>query len=162
MSTIELSPLERRILSNQSQILAALYPNEAENHLRTVKVLEEGFEYEYGDLFLGFDAKVSTADCIFVLKVLGMYLDFSISDPANTFVSASDKRFPGFDGNHESGLLSYARFTMSDPNKFRQLQRPDYNSHVSLSAKYREMLAKYDDSKFGQQTEESIREILGK
>ena len=51
-------------------------------------------------------------------------------------------RFPGFDGNHESGHMSVARFVVVWMGYFPGFAaRGDFNSHWPMLESYRRMLA---------------------
>lgn len=53
-------------------------------------------------------------------------------------------RFPGFDGNNESKLLSIARLLVEDMGRFSRFQGRDLNSHVSLRQNYARMLRVFE------------------
>lgn len=53
---------------------------------------------------------------------------------------ADDARFPGFDGNNESGHLGIARFLIDHLDRFETFKGRDLNSHMPEIQGYRRML----------------------
>ena len=58
----------------------------------------------------------------------------------------ADGRFPGFDGNHEEGFLSIARFLVKDVGRFERFHDHPrlLNSHHPTINLYRGMLAAFE------------------
>lgn len=52
-----------------------------------------------------------------------------------------DVKFPGFDGNNESELISIARFFVEKMGRFTEFKGASFNSHMPTVARYRRMLA---------------------
>ena len=55
-------------------------------------------------------------------------------------------KFPGFDGNHETGMMSYSKYITKDLNRFgyvSELHQKDFNSHTEMLGRYRGMLSKF-------------------
>lgn len=55
-----------------------------------------------------------------------------------------DPKFPGFDGNNETTLMSIGRFLVKELNRFEDFKGRDFNSHMPMSGRYRQMLAKFE------------------
>lgn len=53
-------------------------------------------------------------------------------------------RFIGFDGNTETEHMSVARFLVENMGRFTAMKGRDFNSHVPLVKRYREMTALFD------------------
>lgn len=54
-------------------------------------------------------------------------------------------KFRGFDGNNESHHLSTAYFVINRLDRFVRFKGRDLNSHITVLARYRNMLAKFAD-----------------
>lgn len=50
-------------------------------------------------------------------------------------------KFPGFDGNNESELMSIAQFFVEKMNRFSEFKGSTFNSHMPTIAMYRRMLS---------------------
>ena len=121
---LNLTDVERRILINQSRILAALYPLETMEFERTVQILSDGYQEDWPDIVLkGLKAPLLKEQMNFVYHVLEMYdwlqksyyaltLDEKLQLNERTLV------FPGFDAVSEEQHLSYTRFLLENLDRF--------------------------------------------
>lgn len=165
---IELSRVERWILSNQYRILEALYPEEADHLAHAREALEQGFEGRYEDLASHIDESVlSPQECREVVDILAMYDALQRSRTAlgeQTKIKEEEVRFAGFDGNNETAQMVYARHFCGGPlGRFQGLDTAkDFNSHFPSLDSYRAMLRVWKDQCKGsyQMTEAQIRQVL--
>lgn len=56
---------------------------------------------------------------------------------------ATNVRFPGFDGNHESSQISIARFLVDGMGRFSRFKGREMNSHSPTHARYCHMVAAF-------------------
>ncbi|MEU4599928.1 YfbU family protein [Nocardia sp. NPDC023988] len=115
-----LTMAERLILSQQAKILAALYPDNAADHLRQGEALDEGYAGEYDSVFGAIRPELSRTECQLLWDILDMFriLDGSIANLSREDRNALGEdridqlRFQGFDlqDEVEARLLSYTRF----------------------------------------------------
>ncbi|MNJ26233.1 hypothetical protein D3C77_207030 [compost metagenome] len=68
------------------------------------------------------------------------YQDLSEEERAQQAFSASDVKFPGFDGNNESELLSIALVLTEDLGKWAHFKGRVMNSHMPTTDLYKRML----------------------
>lgn len=56
--------------------------------------------------------------------------------------------FPGFDGNHETKLLSYVRYAVEEERRFESIERvnADFNSHMPMAELYQRMITAWERS----------------
>jgi len=97
----------------------------------------------------------SADDVRFVVDVLDMW---SFVQRAHGKLSAKERarveseadpfgkhvKFPGFDGNNESELMSIARFFVEKMDRFSEFKGGSFNSHMPTVAMYRRMLGVFD------------------
>lgn len=150
-SNVQFSPKDRalfiylfKILKNQG--------DEEYDYDNMIKALQFGFEYHYSDVFdCIFDDVLSEEDCREILDVLEMYRGITYSynklkkERGVKNLNDDKIRFYGFDGNHETKQMSYARYYLVDLNRYFEIQEyaqgDDYNSHHQMLPKYRAMLS---------------------
>ena len=154
---IHLTPVERRILSMQHEILGKLDPDLEDIHRRRSEVLDAGYAAEYSDEFLAVDSGLSARDCELVHDVLDMFSVIGPSlDKLDTAGLASlgegavaRLTFCGFDGNDalESRMLAYANFLIEGDrwtNLVGYFEGHDGgNSHWRTLPAYQRMLEAY-------------------
>lgn len=177
---MKLSKAERLILANQFQLLSEQDENneyiDKKRCSQYVKILLEGYELLYDDIFSGMDEEVSSEQCNFVLDVLSMYRIISNSFyqlPEKT-LTEEDIAFAGFDGNEETKEYSFLKFFINDYDRFRDLKKNKHmeeNSHSRMVPRYIQQLEIYNsiiESKKGtyqpygnELTEEEIKRVLG-
>lgn len=151
---MKLTRTERWVLSNQYQILAALSTEDAEHYHQCREILEQGYELEYDEIarhVYDGDDTMSIAECREVVDTLAMFhiLQRTYRDLADkSGIDESRLEFGGFDGNHETKHVAYARFYASQQGgRFTDLPHPeDFNSHYPTLDVYRRMLAEWHRS----------------
>jgi len=125
---LNLTDVERRILINQSRILAALYPLEAEQFERAIAVLSEGYQEGWQETVLkGLKAPLLREEMNFVYQVLEMYDWLQKSFYASTLedkLELKEERlvFPGFCARTETGYLAYATFLLENFDRFSYVE----------------------------------------
>jgi uncharacterized protein YfbU (UPF0304 family) len=121
---LNLTDVERRILINQSRILAALYPLETTDFERTVEILSEGYYEDWPDTVLkGLKQPLLKEEMNFVYQVLEMYDWLQKSYYALTLEEKLQLKertlvFPGFEPASEMAHLAYARFLLENLDRF--------------------------------------------
>jgi uncharacterized protein YfbU (UPF0304 family) len=144
---LNLTDVERRILINQSRILAALYPLETTEFERTAEILSEGYHEDWQDVVLrGLKAPLLKEEMNFVSQVLAMYSWLQKSYYALTLDEKLDIKeqilvFPGFHAEAEPDHLSYARFLLENLARFSftEVAKP-LNAPRPMRDVYRQML----------------------
>lgn len=109
MRDIELTDKERLFLANQYEILAAL--NDDEHYALMAETLKAGHKWLYDQFFDSLSEDLPDSQAQYVLTILGIFGDLQASYDNLTDKSDIDEKvlpFPGFDGNNESELLSFA------------------------------------------------------
>lgn len=145
---MDLTIVERLIISNQLMILEKLYPEEEKYYSTQRKAIECGYKLHYADLVENFFDEMSEDECREVIDVLDMYraLTFSYQKlPDKAGIEEDEIHFDGFDGNEETSQYLYAQYFIVDLDRFTELtygqKHPDLNSHSHRLEKYRAMLA---------------------
>ncbi len=155
---MQLTRVERWILSSQYRILEALYPKEAEDIAYARKALEEGYELEYDGLPVEASISIypdgeclSSEGCREVLDILDMFRVLKRSYEAledKSGVEVGEVAFSGFSANEEGPQWGYTRyFCDKSGGRYPELERgDDFNSHLPLLAEYRRMLREWHNS----------------
>lgn len=149
---MKLTRMERLILRNQHEILAHLDPESADYHDKMIRIYEAGFEVEYewkAAHVYPEENTLSEERCMFVIQSLAVHeaLQRSVEHLGDASpVGAADVAFMGFDGNHETEYLAYARFLIEGEGKFEYLTLggDGVNSHMPRVAKYERMIAAWE------------------
>lgn len=146
---MNLTRTERWTLANQYRILEALYPDEAENMRHAREALQEGFAGEYETLdnhiYDGPDT-MTKEQCREVLDIFRMFsqIHFSLEKLEDkTGIDLGMLTFSGFDGNNETGHMSYARFLKGPHGDNWPEFTGDLNSHMPSLDVYRRQLAEW-------------------
>ncbi len=144
---LNLTDVERRILINQSRILAALYPLEAPEFERTIKILSEGFQEGYPEIVMkGLKSSFMKEEMNFVYQVLEMYDWLQKSYYALTLEQKLQLKeqtlvFPGFCPETESSHVAYATFLLENLDRFSYVEvRKPLTATQPMREIYREML----------------------
>jgi uncharacterized protein len=144
---LELNLKDRLILYNQSRILAALYPEEADFYRRMGTVFHNGYEQLYGWYTDTFYQPMSREESAEVFDIMQM-----CDDVAYGIEQLKDKSgieplhgaWIGFDGNNESSYLGFASHLVEEERRFVRLSKTpwgdDMNSHMPTLDTYRRML----------------------
>lgn len=143
-----LTKSERLILANQYRILTFVDPKNAKSYERAQEALESGYESAINTLFDPIFDGLSESECSFVIRVMAMYDALQRSQStlgANAGVTKEEVQFPGFDGNHETEYMAYARYVIQHEDRFTYLEPvgSDFNSHMPSLALYRAMLREW-------------------
>lgn len=144
MAHIKLTDAERVILANQYEILSELrsdtgYAEMAEN-------LRNGHEWLYSQYFDYISPVLPKPQVEHVLAILGIYGDMKSSFDQladKSGIDESQLTFPGFDGNNEAELLSFAEALRKSRRFENTLGKRELNSHMPTTAIYERMLAKW-------------------
>ena len=141
-----LNKFERRLLANQYQILSLLDQSNAAHYEKLQEALERGYESYYNDEIFGwiFDG-LAESESALVIDAMDMYFAIQRAyDALDDKVEIEERRteFPGFDGNHETAYMSYARFAVEKEGRFSllKLSSADFNSHTPMLDRYRRMI----------------------
>lgn len=107
-------------------------------------------EWELGVAYNGYES--DPQDVSFVTSVLDMWSFIEegtegLSDDEQNKVLQETQcplRFPGFDGNNESELLSIANFLIGPMKRFEAFKSRRLNSHCPMKSKYQAMLPVFE------------------
>jgi uncharacterized protein YfbU (UPF0304 family) len=128
---INITDVERRVLINQSRILAALYPLEASQFERTIEILSEGYHDAWEEVILsGLKKPLLKEDMNFIFQTLEMFdwlqksyyalqLDDKLQLPERSLI------FTGFCAREEPRHLSYCRFLLENLERFAFVETSD-------------------------------------
>ena len=144
MARLKLTDTERLILANQYEILAVLKNDES--HERLSNELLSGHEWLYSQSFDHVSENLSNSDAEHVVTILGIFGDLRDSYEKFTDKSGIEARevnFPGFDGNNESDLYSFARALWKHERFTNVLTEHAVNSHMPTTDMYQRMIAKW-------------------
>jgi uncharacterized protein len=156
---VHLSPVERRILSLQHEILAKLDPDLEQYHRLRSEALDAGYAAEYAEEFVGVEPGLTVRDCEFVQDVLDMFriLEASTDRLGPAAIDGLGMHagallaFRGFDANDpvEGRMLGYARHLLgtdrwTDLAVYFDKQHDGGNSHRRTLPTYRRMLETYE------------------
>lgn len=144
MPKIILTDTERLILSNQYEILAAL--RKEVSYACIAEELLNGHEWLYQQHFDCLSANLPEKDAEFVLTIVSIYADLNASYKQladKSGIEPNQVVFPGFDGNNESELLSFARALRKSDRFIDTLTKDGKNSHMPTRAIYGRMIAKW-------------------
>jgi uncharacterized protein YfbU (UPF0304 family) len=158
---MHLSKTERLILTNQYRILEKLFPSESESYSQFQKILENGYQLHYCEIFQNINEEpMPREQSREVLDILNMYQEMNncydrLDDKSG--IDPQDLKFPGFDGNNETELLSYARYYVEDLGRYSRLGITYFNSHHPTIEMYRRMLEEYRKATIAVQKDDVIR-----
>ncbi|PKK88450.1 MAG: hypothetical protein CVV64_18805 [Candidatus Wallbacteria bacterium HGW-Wallbacteria-1] len=120
----ELSKKDRLLLINQYKILRVLEPESADHYDELISILENGFKIFYSMLEESISEDISEDECRLVLDILSIYRfieDYKYCHPEdNEIIKHGNSIFRGFDGNHETNMLVFARFLIDMQGKFSE------------------------------------------
>lgn len=163
MRDIELTDKERLFLANQYEILAAL--NDDDHYALMAETLKAGHKWLYNQFFDSLSENLPDSQAQYVLSILGIFGDLqaSYNDLADkSGIDEAALSFPGFDGNNESELLSFAHSLIKHGRFESTLGRNVPNSHMPTSSIYGRMIQCWRDlgSPGYPYSKETIQEIL--
>lgn len=159
---MDLTEQQRLSLWSHFRILAA-----AENDptwWEFAEILRRGLEGEYYRLTESFSEELSERECGEVRDVLHMYHELQSSNRQLEPTRAVDQdrlRFPGFDPDDETGLVTYVSFIRENLGEYRDLE---VDGHVGEAegarlSDYRAMLETFGDGR-ADLTAAEIRKVL--
>lgn len=147
IDVLNLTDVERRILINQSRILAALYPLEAPDFEKAIKILSEGYQEGYQDVVLkGLKPSFIKEEMNFVYQVLEMYDWLQKSYYALTLEQKLQLKeqtlvFPGFCPKTEASHIAYATFLLENLDRFSYVEmKKPLHAPQPMREVYEEML----------------------
>lgn len=163
MRDIELTDKERLFLANQYEILAAL--NDDEHYALMAETLRAGHKWLYDQFFDSLSENLSDSKAQYVLTILGIFGDMKASYDDLTDKTGIDEKsltFPGFDGNNECELLSFADGLIKHGRFETTLGKNARNSHMPTSGMYGRMIERWKElgSPNYPYTKSTIEEIL--
>jgi uncharacterized protein YfbU (UPF0304 family) len=143
---------KRMVLVNQYQMLAILDANDREFWQQAAEMARSGWPVDNlpgVDLIKSYlkDA-LTTEDQRFVLDAFHVFE--LLQDAEKTGMKPTPDhaftKFPGFDGNNESQLLSYARHIRQNEQRFEyvELAGKDLNSHFPVAEMYQRMIVEWE------------------
>lgn len=125
---LNLTDVERRILINQSRILAALYPLEAREFERAIEILSEGYQEGWQETVLkGLKSPLLKEEMNFVYQILQMYDWLQKSFYSLTLEDKLELKeqmlvFQGFCPRTEKRLVAYATFLLENFDSFSYVE----------------------------------------
>ncbi len=155
---------DRFFLAHIYRILSTLHPDDARWYERAQTIVERGYESYYDDLASTIRdevmAREESKEVIDILQLHRLLKDAYKRVTDKTGIDADQIEFQGFDGNHEGKQLDFVRFLCApEEHKFTELRMgDDYNSHIPMLSRYREMLSRWRD--MGEPNEMSKSQIL--
>lgn len=161
---IELTDKERLFLANQHEILGHLNTDNSDYHFKLAEQLRDGHEWLYSQSFDYFSENLPSEDTDLVLDILQVYELIGdtysrLSDKSG--ISATQVKFPGFDGNNESEFMSFVDALEKDNRYVDVIQAGNRNSHSAKVHVYERMIAKWQElGKPYTLTKEQLIEIL--
>jgi uncharacterized protein YfbU (UPF0304 family) len=143
---IDLTDKERFALAIQYEILDALKPEEG--YGKHSESLMSGHKWIYDDIFRLMSENLPDEKARYVLDVLDLYRDLTISFghlENKSSIEEYEIKFPGFDGNHEAELLNFARDLLNYHMYESVLQDNELDSHSQTTEIYQRMLSKWSE-----------------
>ena len=131
------------MLANQYEIMGLLTKDES--YSRLAENLRDGHKWLY-EQSIKIAPNLSDVDMGCVLSALDLYDDLHnsyrrLGAPAS--IKESDVLFPGFDGNHESDLLHFARAVHKSGRYEGTVKDTVPSSHTEKRGTYRRQIAKW-------------------
>lgn len=143
---------KRMVLANQYRILSRLDPDSAGYWLKAVDMAVEGWPVESlpdVDVMRSYqDDALTREDQRFVLDALNVFE--LVQDGVKAGYANGEERimtaFPGFDGNNEGKLMSYARHVVETEGRFEHVERAarDFNSHMPTVELFQRMISAWE------------------
>jgi len=137
---VHLSPVERRILSLQHEILGKLDPDLEQHHRLRSEALNAGYAAEYAEEFAGVEPGLTARDCELVQDILDMF---------RILKASTDKLGPAAVaslGKHAGTLLAFRGFDLNDPAEGRML---GYVRYLLETDRWTDLAAYFDDKHEG-------------
>jgi uncharacterized protein YfbU (UPF0304 family) len=162
---VELTKVDRLILSNQYRILEALYPDERDAFARSRAAIEGGYSVHYSDLAECLNDELTPKQCEEVADILEMFSSLQSGYQKLTDQSGIDPHalvFPGFHGNDEAGYLNYAHYLIKKTGRrdCPESTADELNTTCPLLDSYRGMLLVWRPMKSRPLSKDQILTIL--
>jgi|SRR6476619_1983571 len=162
---MQMTMVDRLILSNQYRILEALYPDERDAYARSRTAIEGGYTLHYSDLAECLNDELSPQQCEEVGDILEMFRSLQAGYQKLTDKSGVERHalvFPGFEGHNESGYLNYAHYLIKrgGGQDYLESADADLNSARPLLDCYRGMLQVWRPMKSRPLSKDQILTIL--
>jgi uncharacterized protein YfbU (UPF0304 family) len=144
MRDIELTDKERLFLANQYEILAAL--SDVEHYGLMAEALKAGHKWLYDQFFASLSENLPDFKAQHVLTILGIYGDMKASYDHLADKAGIDEKsltFPGFDGNNEYDLLSFADGLIKHGRFGTTLGKNARNSGMHTTGTYGRMIDRW-------------------
>ncbi|HEY0013055.1 MAG TPA: YfbU family protein [Allosphingosinicella sp.] len=143
---------KRMVLVNQYRILALVHKDDVATWTRAAEIAQQGWPVEDlpgVELLQSYMKDALTRDDQrFVLQCFHLFelIQDGIERGFRPKREHALVDFPGFDGNNETNLLSYARHVVNAEQRFTSVKRwmPDLNSHMPTLELYQTMLAEWN------------------
>jgi uncharacterized protein YfbU (UPF0304 family) len=154
MTKMEITRIERTILSNQYEILGIIDSENKDHFDMMKKILDSGFEFLYDDALNSTypdEETLSYDNCLLVIHILDMFraITDSLSKVTDkTSIDTSNLKFRGFDGNNEPTFLDFAKFFCTEFGgpRFPEIGQgiDNFNSHMPTLDTYGRMLEEWN------------------
>lgn len=143
---------KRLTLVNQYRMLAILDRDSSEHWSKAADMVREGWPVESlpdVDVMRSYMRDALTReDQQFVLDALNVFelVQDGIEAGLKPGRDHAITEFPGFDGNNETKLMSYARHVVEDERRFEHVQRSaeDFNAHMPTVELYQRMISAWE------------------
>lgn len=142
----ELNDKERLLLANQYEILGIL--KKENEYLLWAETLRAGHQWIYKNFFETISENLPDAEAQHVITILGLYSnlkDSYLKHSDKTDIDVSQLNFPGFDGNNEGELLSFADSLIKHGRFNSTLGEAAKNSHFPTTEMYNRMISCWID-----------------
>lgn len=169
-----ISKTHRILLINQYKILGLLDEENKDHYDNLVEIYEMGYTklYHLEDgnhpaEELSDDAQSFVWDVLDMYDRIGVHMEKNPSE-CEKIESHICSAFGGFDGNHETCLMSFAQYLVEREGYYdsikkarKQRRLSSFNTHGPMSKKYRAMLGQFKKIKGkGDWTEEEVLQVL--
>lgn len=159
---------KRMVLANQYRMLAVLDRESAERWLKAVDMTLEGWPAESlpdVDFVRSYIKDALTReDQHFVLDALNVFelVQDGIKAGYKPMREHAIVQFPGFDGNNETKLMSYARHVVEGEGRFEYVERSakDFNAHMPTVELYQRMISAWERWGRKQQVDQPLFDAL--
>mgnify|MGYP000615990701 CR=1 FL=1 len=145
MYSINLSAVERQILSNQNQILKIIDPVNEASYDENISILENGYETEYQNIFsINFYSTVSRKIGNEVIDILTMFREIAnsldlLSKEEMVTLDLEKLKFNGFT-NQNLSHLNFAKFMIIERNEWEEQAHVELESIGNNLDRYKRML----------------------
>ena len=143
---------KRMVLANQYRMLAILDADSSDHWTKAVNMAQEGWPVESLPDVSMMQSYLRDAltreDQQFVLDALNVFelIQDGIKKGFKPAYDMAAIKFPGFDGNNETKLMSYARHVVEGEGRFEYVERSSssFNSHMPNVELYQRMISAWE------------------